>query len=76
MVLLVFKVLLDHYSRLSEEDRRFLGQTIKNSKGRPSRITREQREELVRVAGEVDRGKLGKDLLGVAMPGIKKRLKK
>ena len=76
MVLLVLKVFLEHYSRLSEEDRRFLGATLKDSKGRPSRVDQQQREELVRIAGEVNRAKLGKDLLGVAMPGWKKRLKK
>ena len=67
-VLAVLKVLVDHYLRLSEEDRKNINQVAKESKGMPNRITPEHKQHLKTAASNLNKTALGKDLFAVASP--------
>ena len=61
-VLAVLKVLLDHYLKLSEEDRQRVNKVVRESKGLPQKITPEHKEHIKTAAGNLNKSALGKDL--------------
>ena len=74
-VLAVLKALLEHYLRLSDEDRERVGQVLRESKGLPNRISAEHKQYLRAAALNLDKMGLGKDLLAAVSP-LPNRLRK
>jgi hypothetical protein len=57
-----------HWQRLEAHERRRLTEIVRNSRGRPSNVTRREREELVRLIRKLDLTTLGRDIAGLASP--------
>lgn len=68
LVLGALKVLVDHYSRLSLEDRARLGEIMRETRGMPQRFAAEHRQDIMDIASRVDKLLLGRDLIGLASP--------
>jgi hypothetical protein len=66
-----------HFSSVDPKTRRRVVELAKKSKGRPSNLSKHEKQELMRLVGEMDLWSLSKELAAVAspvgMPGRKKR---
>ena len=68
LVLGVAKVVIDHYLEIDKSDRRQARKALLGSRGRPSRISPEERENLKRIAGQVQKRRLAYEATAAAVP--------
>jgi hypothetical protein len=68
LVLGVAKVVIDHYLEIDKRDRKQARRALLGSRGRPSRIGPEDRENLKRIAGQVEKKRLAYEATAAAVP--------
>lgn len=68
LVLGVAKVVIDHYLEIDKADRRRARKALAASRGRPSRIGPDERENLKRIAGQVQKKRLAYEATAAAVP--------
>jgi hypothetical protein len=68
LVLGVAKVVIDHYLEIDKRDRKQARRALLDSHGRPSRIGPEDRENLKRIAGQVQKKRLAYEATAAAVP--------
>ena len=68
LVLGVAKVVIDHYLEIDKNDRRQARKAITASRLRPSRLSPEDRENLKRIAGQVQKKRLAYEATAAAVP--------
>ena len=68
LVLGVAKVVIDHYLEIDKNDRRQARKAITASRLRPSRLGPEDRENLKRIAGQVQKKRLAYEATAAAVP--------
>jgi hypothetical protein len=62
-ILLVAQIVLAHLSEdIPTADRRRLAELVRRSKGDPRRLSRAERDDIVRILRRVELGRLGRDL--------------
>ncbi len=66
MVLELGRVAYDHWRDMPTDDRRRLGELLRRSKGRPTRLSAGERRELREIVRRVDVKSMGRDLLPFA----------
>jgi hypothetical protein len=55
-----------HLQKLAPHERRRLAEIVRNSKGRPSNVSKRERDELRRLVRKLELGRLGRDVAGIA----------
>ena len=55
-----------HLQRLDANERRRLAEIVRKSKGRPGNVGKRERDELRRIVGKLELGRLGRDVAGIA----------
>ena len=68
VVLAVTRVVIDHYLEIDRKDRKRARQAITASRLRPSRLSPEDRENLKRIAGQVEKKRLAYETAAAAVP--------
>ncbi|MFM8761693.1 MAG: hypothetical protein ACKOFC_00250, partial [Solirubrobacterales bacterium] len=68
VVLAVARVVIDHYLEIDRKDRKRARQAIAASRLRPSRLSPEEREDLKRIAGQVEKKRLAYEAAAAAVP--------
>jgi hypothetical protein len=68
LVLGVAKVVIDHYLEIDKADRKRARRALAASRGRPSRLGPEERENLRRIAGQVEKKRLAYEAAAAAVP--------
>lgn len=68
VVLAVARVVIDHYLEIDRKDRKRARQAITASRLRPSRLSPEEREDLRRIAGQVEKKRLAYEAAAAAVP--------
>ncbi len=68
VVLAVARVVIDHYLEIDKKDRKQARRALLGSRGRPSRIDPEDRENLRRIAGQVEKKRLAYEATAAAVP--------
>ena len=68
VVLAVARVVIDHYLEIDKKDRRQARKAITASRLRPSRLSPEERENLRRIAGQVEKKRLAYEAAAAAVP--------
>lgn len=63
MVLELGRIAYDHWREMPAGDRRRLGELLRRSKGRPTRLSAGERRELREIVRRVDVKSMGRDLL-------------
>jgi len=75
--LLLFEVARGVHSHvmdsLSPAERQRVAEILRKSKGRPANVTSREREELKRLAGQLDFKRLGRDLVPRVVAGQRRR---
>ena len=68
VVLAVARVVIDHYLEIDKKDRKQARKAITASRLRPSRLSSEERENLKRIAGQVEKKRLAYEAAAAAVP--------
>ena len=68
VVLAVARVVIDHYLEIDRKDRKQARKAIAASRLRPSRLSPEERENLKRIAGQVEKKRLAYEATAAAVP--------
>ena len=68
LVLGVARVVIDHWLEIDRKDRRKARQAITRSRLRPGRLTPEDRENLRRIASQVEKKRLAYEATAAAVP--------
>jgi hypothetical protein len=68
LVLGVAKVVIDHYLEIDKADRKRARKALVASRGRPSRIGPDERENLKRLAAQVEKKRLAYEATAAAVP--------
>ena len=68
VVLAVARVVIDHYLEIDKKDRKKARKAIAASRLRPSRLSPEERENLKRIAGQVEKKRLAYEATAAAVP--------
>ena len=68
VVLAVARVVIDHYLEIDKKDRKQARKAITASRLRPSRLSPEERENLKRIAGQVEKKRLAYEAAAAAVP--------
>lgn len=68
LVLGVARVVIDHYLEIDGKDRKKARQALVASRLRPSRLSPEEREELRRIAAQVQKKRLAYEAAAAAVP--------
>jgi hypothetical protein len=68
LVLGVAKVVIDHYLEIDKDDRKRARRALAASRGRPSRLGPEERENLRRIARQVEKKRLAYEAAAAAVP--------
>lgn len=80
LVLGVARVVIDHWLEIDRRDRKQARRALLASRGRPSRLSAQDRENLRRIAGQVQKKRLAYEATAAAvpfpMPDIYKRRKR
>jgi hypothetical protein len=58
-----------HLQKLAPDERRRLAEIVRSSRGRPSNVSKRERDELWRLMRKLDLGRLGRDVAGMAAGG-------
>jgi hypothetical protein len=58
-----------HLQKLEPHERRRLAQIVRSSRGRPSNVSKRERDELLRLVRKLDLARLGRDVAGMAAGG-------
>ncbi len=68
LVIAALRVVYDHWQRMDDADRRRVTEIVRNSKGLPNKMTRQERRDLVDIGKRLDHIGLGRDLAATAAP--------
>ncbi len=68
VVLGVARVVIDHYLAIDRRDRQQARRALTRSRLRPGRLTPEERENLRRIAGQVQKKRLAYEATAAAVP--------
>ena len=68
VVLGVARVVIDHWLEIDKRDRRRARQALTRSRLRPGRLTPQDREDLRRIAGQVQKRRLAYEATSAAVP--------
>lgn len=68
VVLAVARVVIDHYLEIDKKDRKQARKAITASRLRPSRMSDEERENLKRIANQVEKKRLAYEAAAAAVP--------
>ena len=55
-----------HLQKLDARERRRLAEIVRSSGGRPSNVSKRERDELLRIVRKLELGRLGRDVAGMA----------
>ena len=62
-----------HLQKLEPGERRRLAEILRKSKGRPSNLGKRERDDLRRLVGKLELGRLGRDVAGIATDARRRR---
>jgi hypothetical protein len=62
-----------HLQKLDARERRRLAEIVRSSHGRPSNVSKRERDELLRILRKLELGRLGRDVAGIVASGRRGR---